>query len=385
MKKVSLFLFRHKNREQIGIDFKFDLKIKENLKEFQEVQWTKTHGCFYISANRKSLAELSAHLKKYHINSDESLLDFSEIPEEKSLESDNEQIIKYLRYLKGLRHSESTISTYVSFTEKFLRFHNFKKVFSENDVARFVEAEIAEKHYSISSHRQCISALKHYFDFTGAAEFETEMLKRPKKSKFLPEVLSKEEVLDLLRVTRNLKHRAVLALTYSAGLRIGELIKLELKDIDIDRRQIHIKQAKGRKDRYVMLAESFLPLLYNYLQTYEPKRYFVEGYNGNAYTASAIRSFLKGSCDRAKIRKRVTPHTLRHSFATHMLENGTDLRYIQALLGHSKPETTMIYTHITQHDLTKIESPLDRSIKEMLERSGGKENSNLRLSRNILG
>ena len=386
MKKISLFLFKHKNRSQIGIDFKFDLQTKESLKQFKAVQWTKTQGCFYVSSNRKALKELKDHLQQHHILADESLLDFSRIPEEKTLESNNLHVLNYLRYLKGLRYSESTINTYLSFTEKFLRFYDFKAEFTENDVARFVESEIAEKNYSISSHRQCISALKHYFDFTGAAGFDTALLKRPKKSKYLPGILSKEEILDLLRVTRNLKHRCVLALIYSSGLRIGELIKLELKDIDIDRRQIHIKQAKGRKDRYVMLAESFIPLLYNYLQTYEPRRYFVEGYNGNSYSDSAIRSFLKDSCQRAKIRKRVSPHTLRHSFATHLLENGTDLRYIQELLGHAKPETTMIYTHVTRHDLTRLESPLDRSLKELMERGeGDKGNSNLRLSRNILG
>ncbi|AVR46058.1 integrase [Christiangramia fulva] len=386
MKKVSLFLFRHKNREQIGIDFKFDLQIKETLKQLEAVRWTKTHGCFYVPANRKILHELSEHLRKNHIIMNQSLLDFSKIPEEKTVEVNNEKIVGYHRYLKGLRHSESTICTYMSFTEKFLRFHNFKEEYSETDVARFVEAEIAEKNYSISTHRQCISALKHYFDLSENAAFDTTQLKRPKKSSYLPSVLSKEEILDILRVTRNLKHRSVLALIYSSGLRIGELIKLELKDIDVDRRQIQIKQSKGRKDRYVMLAESFLPLFFNYVQTYEPKRFFVEGYQGSQYSSSSIRSFLKESSARAKIRKRVTPHTLRHSFATHMLENGTDLRYIQALLGHAKPETTMIYTHVTRHDLTKIESPLDRSLKDLLDKGATDNgNPNLRLSRNILG
>ena len=386
MKKVNLFLFQHKNRNQIGIDFKFDLQIKESLKELKSIQWTQTHGCFYMESNRKALRELNEHLRQRNITANEMLLDYSKIPEQKTLEGDNLQVLNFLRYLKGLRYSESTINTYMSFTERFLRFHDFKVKITENDVARFVESEIAEKGYSISTHRQCISALKHYFDFTGAATFDISLLKRPKKSSYLPGVLSKEEVLDLLRVTRNLKHRCTLALIYSSGLRIGELIKLELKDIDIDRKQIHIKQAKGRKDRYVMLAESFLPLFYNYIQTYEPHRYAVEGYNGKPYNPSSIRKFLKQSCERAKIKKRVTPHTLRHSFATHLLENGTDLRYIQELLGHSKPETTMIYTHVTQHDLTRLESPLDRSIKDLMERSqDGKDLKNLRLSRNILG
>jgi len=318
------------------------------------------------------------------VDIDDSLVDFSEFPKSSSSSRNSFPSIAYKIYMKGLRYSPSTIKTYCTFIGKFLKFHNYKSAFSQNDVSRFIEVEIALKSYSISSHRQCISALKHYFEFSNQAEFDTSELKRPKKSSYLPSVLSKEEMIDLLRLTRNLKHRCILALIYSSGLRIGELINLQLTDIDVDRKQILIRQAKGRKDRYVMLAESFLPLLFNYLQTYEPKRYFAEGNATAKYSSSAIRSFLKDSCRRAKIRKRVTPHTLRHSFATHMLENGTDLRYIQELLGHAKPETTMIYTHVAQKDLMKIQSPLDASIKAMLDRSG-KGDSNLRLSRNILG
>jgi len=165
--------------------------------------------------------------------------------------------------------------------------------------------------------------------------------------------------LSLIRVTRNLKHRAILTLLYSAGLRIGELLRLRLSDIDFQRKQVHIRNAKGRKDRYVFLADTFMPLLSNYLATYSPEHLFVEGFKGEPYSASSVRSFLKQSCKLAGITKRVTPHTLRHSFATHLLENGVDIRYIQELLGHSKPETTMIYTHVSKRQLMKIQSPLD--------------------------
>ncbi|CAL65930.1 site-specific tyrosine recombinase/integron integrase [Christiangramia forsetii] len=385
MKKLNLFLFLRDKHVNIGIDFRYDENVKSKLKLMQEVKWSDTNRCFYIPAERTLLNKLLVHFKGSDVAIDDSLIDFSKLS---STSIPNNRlpspINAYRVYMKGLRYSQSTIKTYCTFTEKFLKFHNYKTTFSQNDVSRFMEAEIALKSYSISSHRQCISALKHYFEFSDQAEFEISELVRPKKSRFLPTVLSKEEIIDLLRLTRNLKHRCILALIYSSGLRVGELINLHLKDIDIDRKQILIKQAKGRKDRYVMLAESFLPLLYNYLQTYEPKRYFTEGYDNKKYSSSAIRSFLKDSCRRAKISKKVTPHTLRHSFATHMLENGTDLRYIQELLGHSKPETTMIYTHVAKKDLMKIQSPLDASIKAILKRHD-KGESNLRLSRNILG
>jgi site-specific recombinase XerD len=222
---------------------------------------------------------------------------------------------------------------------------------------------------SISSQRQLISAIKLFKAFYPECKIDDLKLTRPKKSKILPTVLSKEQIIDLLRCTKNLKHRAILAMIYSAGLRISELLNLQLNNIDIDRRQIIVKNSKGRKDRMIILAESFIPLLLNYVNSYSPKKYFVEGAAGEQYSAESIRSFLKKSCVAANIQKRVTPHTLRHSYATHLLENGIDLRYIQELLGHAKPETTMIYTHVSKKDLLKIESPLDLALKGLKEQT----------------
>ncbi|MUP47249.1 integrase [Gramella sp. BOM4] len=384
MKKVILFFFEHRDGPKVGLDFKYDFPLKEYLKQFPGLRWTQTSQCFYINSNREQVNALIKHLENGKIGFDDSLLDYSRLAMKASPPLPlNSRLKGFERYLNGLRFSKSTIKTYMNFVKKFVEMYPAVTTYSENDLARFIEEQVASRNYAISSHRQCISALKHFFEFSGLALFDMEKLKRPKRSSFLPTVLSKEEVLDLLRLTRNLKHRCALAMIYSSGLRIGELLNLELKDIDVDRRQVFIRQSKGRKDRYVMLAESFLPLLYNYLQTYMPKRYFMEGFNGKQYTASAVRSFLKDACKRANIRKKVSPHTLRHSFATHMLENGTDLRYIQTLLGHAKPETTMIYTHVAQQDVVKIQSPLDASLKELLER-GDNRDPNLRLSRNFL-
>ncbi|MGA8854958.1 MAG: tyrosine-type recombinase/integrase, partial [Christiangramia sp.] len=329
MEKIALYGFVHHDEPQIGIRFSYDREIMEHLKKLEGITWTTTFGCFYITATKHNLDRLIKHLNSTGLWVDYSALNISELAEQETelilTETERPEITNFKRYLNGRRYSESTIETYTAFVLKFLRYHKFKEYYDLTDVDRFVEIEIAAKHYSISSHRQCISALKHYFELTEQEEIDTTKLKRPDKSKYLPGVLSKEEVIDLLRATRNLKHRCILALIYSSGLRIGELIALKLQDIDVDRRQVLIRQAKGRKDRYVMLAESFLPLFYNYLQTYEPKKYFAEGIYEGRYTASAVRSFLKESCKRARIRKRVTPHTLRHSYATHMLENGIDI------------------------------------------------------------
>ena len=149
------------------------------------------------------------------------------------------------------------------------------------------------------------------------------------------------------------------ALLYSSGLRVGEVTGLQLSHIDIGRNQLKVVSGKGRKDRFVILAKTFLPLLNNYLSTYKPHFYFIEGPNRKRYSESSIRKFLYNSVVLAGIKKHVTPHTLRHSYATHLLENGVSLRHIQELLGHSKPETTMIYTHVAKKDLLEIQSPLD--------------------------
>lgn len=222
-----------------------------------------------------------------------------------------------------------------------------------------------KRNYSISTQRQFISAVKQFIIFYPNTGISNLALTRPKKSKILATVLSQEEMISIIQHTKNLKHRAILALIYSAGLRISELLNLKLAHIQIQRKQLLIKSAKGRKDRYVILADSFMPLLQNYLMTYQPEIYFVEGTKGKPYSASSVRKFLFRSCKAATIHRTVTPHTLRHSYATHLLESGVGLRHIQELLGHSRPETTMIYTHVARKDLLVIQSPLDSAIKQL--------------------
>lgn len=284
----------------------------------------------------------------------------------------------FYKYLKGKRYSKSTVDNYTYLVADFIEFHSGKQ-FSEltnRDVELFLEQVIVKQNFSISTQRQFISALKIFIVFHPESEINNLELTRPKKSKKLPEVLSIEEIIRLIQVTRNLKHRAIIALLYSSGLRIGELINLKLTDLHINRKQLHIKDAKGRKDRYTVLADSFMPLLQNYLISYEPKVFFVEGQSGKSYSASSVRKFLKRSCKLAKIHRPITPHTLRHSYATHLLEQGVGLRHIQELLGHSRPETTMIYTHVARKDLLKVKSPLDQAIED-LNKNGNKEQKHL--------
>lgn len=395
---ISLKPLYHRERSQIGIYFKYDDAVKKRVMAYNGVTWSKTHKVFYVEDTSVNRAQLFKYLNNFGYWVDYSAIKNLSLPKAQPVHTEKHDKVgmykelptahqnklkRYIDYLKGKRLSESTIKSYGYFILRFLHYH---KAVSELDwtnahINLFMENVLAKEHYSISSHRQSVGAIKYFTELCGMAAFDASEFKRPKKSKFLPVVLSKEEVIDILQATKNLKHRAVLALIYSSGLRIGELLNLELKDIDIDRSQVHIKNGKGRKDRTVVLSEAIKPLLYNYIQTYKPQRYYVEGAPGVPYTAGSVRQFLRKACDDVGIKKRVTPHTLRHSYATHMLENGVDLRFIQELLGHSKPETTMIYTHVAQKDLMKVQSPLDVIIDQITKNSKGEQK--LLLSRNF--
>lgn len=400
MKKTVITLkpLQHRGQPQIGILFDYDTEVKDFIKTFGGVKWSQTHRMFYVLNKAANRQRLFLFLTEKGFYVDYNALKASPTPKTvvqqlskpdktllfKALPAELKQLMQdYIQLLKGRRLSESTVQTYGYFVLRFLDFAKVQPTDSwNNDTIRlFMEQVIAGENYSISSHRQSVSALKYLTELQDLEGFDASTIKRPKKSRYLPTILSKEEVIDLIQSTKNLKHRAVIALIYSSGLRIGEMINLELRDLDIDRSQIYIKQGKGRKDRTVVMAEIIKPLLYNYLSTYRPSRYFIEGRAGEKYSDSSIRAFLKVSCKAAGITKKITPHTLRHSYATHMMENGVDLRYIQELLGHAKPETTMIYTHVAQKNLLQVQSPLDTAIESLTKNV--KQEQKVLLSRNF--
>ena len=176
----------------------------------------------------------------------------------------------------------------------------------------------------------------------------------------LPDILAEEEVVTLVKKTGNLKHRALLMTAYSAGLRVSELVNLKLIDIDSKRMMLHIRQGKGNKERMVPLSKGLLETLRQYYSEYRPKEYLFEGEGGRAYSTRSAQAILKQAKSRAKITKKGSVHSLHHSYATHLLEGGTDIRYIQELLGHNSLNTTLRYTHVSKKSIAGIQSPLDK-------------------------
>lgn len=380
----------HRNKVQLLVLFDFNFKIKEQIKSLDGYLWSQSLKGWYTSFSSENVTILKDALKNSaNFKLDASVYEsISVLPlrKQRNISEENKNVLRlFIKYLKGKRYSESTIKTYFTFVADFFDYIQEIDIVTINNrtVELFIEDVFIPKKYSISSHRQFISAMKLFKAFYPECAIDEIQLKRPKKSKLLPTVLSKEEIIDLLRCTKNLKHRAVLAMIYSAGLRISELLNLTLKDIDIDRRQIIVKNSKGRRDRHIILADSFIPLLLNYVNSFDPVTYFVEGKPGLKYSAESVRAFLHRSTKMANITKKVTPHTLRHSYATHLLENGIDLRYIQELLGHAKPETTMIYTHVSKKDLLNIKSPLDIALKSLSRETDNTTHFTKKLSGNI--
>lgn len=375
--KLPLLVFKktyYNNEHKLLLTFPYKKDIVAKIKTLRLFAWSPDLRAWHSTFDHSKIKRIETLLKGEVQFAYDRSLGKREVVKKKvrtrTLSNANKEEIKgFIRFMKGRRYSESSINAYFNLIADFVSYYNNKPLenLTNSDVDAYIENEFVPRGYSISSQRQFIGALKLFNNYLGYNSIDNVKLIRPKKTNFLPTVLSKEEVMDLLTATKNLKHRAILALIYSAGLRISELINLRIYHLDIDRQQVIVKNSKGRKDRNVILAKSIIPLLHNYLMTYKPKVYFAEGYNGSIYSPASIRNFLKKSCKQAGIKKRVTPHTLRHSYATHLLENGIDLRYIQELLGHARPETTMIYTHVTQKDLLAIESPLDTMVKKIFE------------------
>jgi len=267
----------------------------------------------------------------------------------------------YKEKLAVMRYSQSTVNTYCNCFKEFINYHNTKDLnkITQPEIMAYLRFLVEERCVSSSYQNQAINAIKFYYEKVLGGERRVYYVERPRPEKTIPVVLSEKEIKDVIQSIGNLKHKTMIMLTYSGGLRLGELLNLKIRDVDSDRMQLIIRDGKGNKDRVTLLSIKVLEQLRNYFRAYHPKEYLFEGAAGGRYSERSIQQVLKRAVQKVRINKHVTMHTLRHSFATHLLENGTDLRYIQHLLGHSNSKTTEIYTHITTKGFDQIKSPLD--------------------------
>lgn len=270
------------------------------------------------------------------------------------------EVLKLVEQLMIKRYSPTTIKNYRNYFQLFCSFFVDKSIkeITDDEVKYFILHQVEKRKWSETAQNTCISAIKFYYE--NVLHHERKYYDfRPKKQKSLPHVLSEQEVVRLFGVVENIKHKTILMLIYSAGLRLSELVQLRKEDILVESNQIFVKAAKGKKDRYTVLSARVLVYLQKYLHIYKPDYWLFEGEMHEQYSGRSVQAIMHRAVQKSGVNSYTTVHTLRHSFATHLLERGTDIRYIQHLLGHNSVKTTEIYTHITQSAKNRLQSPLD--------------------------
>ena len=361
------------NKRMIGLKFYPNKVIQSLIKELPNPRWTDKYDMVYIKNSPDNLRLILDKFKGV------AWVNCSYFFPNRPIKEGNEDLSvdglrqrqlpqnyrrcpeSYLQKLEIRKYSKHTARTYVTQFERFLNYYKHiddPMQLGESEIRDFIQQLVASK-LSDSYVNQSINAIKFYYEVVLGMPNRFYSIDRPRKKETLPQVLDQSEVEAMIGLTQNLKHKCIIELLYSAGLRRSELLDLKLSDIDSKRMLIRVCHGKGKKDRYTLLSHVLLADLRKYFITWRPKTYLFEGMAGSPYTGGSVLKIVKNAARKAKIRKPVTPHTLRHSFATHLLESGTDIRYIQSLLGHNSSRTTEIYAHVATNSFRKIQNPLD--------------------------
>ena len=372
-RRIQLEALYRKGEKRIALRFGYDEELIAMARS-TGARWSASDKCWHI-------ADGSASLKKvYEVFKGSAWIDgtgfFGErgaeapspqrskakVPKEVPLSAEQRACLEAMqRKLEIGRYSYSTIRVYTNALKQFLlRFaEKCPTDISAADIETYQHELSLKSTVSNSYLNQMVNAIRFYYkDVLGDAA-RVNFIERPRTERKLPNVLSMEEVQALLRAPGNLKHQCILMLIYSAGLRLGELTRLKCTDIIPERKQVIVRGGKGKRDRITILSNKALAKLDQYMQQNRPKEYLFEGQNGGRYSDKSVQAVFHQARRKAGITAPATVHTLRHSFATHLLEGGTDLRYIQTLLGHSSSKTTEIYTHVSTKAIGNIRSPLD--------------------------
>ena len=360
------------SKRQIGLQYYPNKVIDALVMQLPNHAWSEEFSMHYVPNNKATLTEVMNTFKGVAWLNGSSFFGkeyrtFNEAPPDingyrkRNLPAHYRPCPEeYLTTLEVRKYSLNTARAYIGHFEKFINHYKALEVLQigEVEIKTYISG-LVQAGFSDSYINQAINSIKFYYEVVMGMPNRFYSVERPIKAEKLPEVLAKDEVLRMIRVTRNLKHRCMIQLLYSSGLRRSELLNLTPKDIESARMLIKIRAAKGKKDRYTLLSRHVLHNLRHYYKVYKPKIYLFEGYSGKPYSGTSLANIVSKAAEKAGIKKRVRPHMLRHSFATHLLEQGTDLRYIQALMGHNSSKTTEIYTHVAVNSLKTVKNLLD--------------------------
>ncbi|WP_298532129.1 site-specific tyrosine recombinase/integron integrase [uncultured Algibacter sp.] len=360
------------NKPQIGLKFYTNKSIQIIVKELTDVNWSTEFTMYHVPNTKSNLDEIFSIFKdiawidtRYFFDKNRSkalneTFDDSWFHKRKRGTNFKSCPSSYLQKLELKKYANNTVKTYVSCFEDFINYYHEASIDSlnENDIRAYL-LHLIKLNRSDSYINQAINSIKFYYETVLGFPNRFYSIERPRKSKKLPVVLSKQDIQSMIENTINLKHKCIISLLYSAGLRRSELLNLELTDIDSNRMLIRVRDAKGNKDRYTLLSEKALIDLRLYYKQYKPKTYLFEGQTKEQYSPNSVGVVVSNAAKKAGIKIPVSAHILRHSFATHLLESGIDIRYIQMLLGHNSTKTTEIYTHVAKNSFDFIKNPLD--------------------------
>ena len=381
---IILRPFHYRSEEALGLDLGAHPELEKVVRKLKGIRWCGQNGWWYLPLSKENYERIKTFVAPFAALDAQWLRQYLEqrkVAKEAQLQGsavsprrvqqllstplslENEQALRrYTALLELKAYSKATLKTYTGAFYQLLRLLGTVPVttLTKAHVQAYLLWLLRKKRYSEANLHTTVNALKFFFEQVEGRGREFYDLPRPKKPQKLPSVLAEEEIVSLIQRTENLKHRALLMTGYSAGLRVSELISLKIHDIDSKRMLIHLHGAKGKKDRMVPLSGKLLETLRTYFKVYRPRVYLFEAEAGKPYNAQYAQAVLRQAKQKAGIHKKGSVHLLRHSYATHLLEGGTDIRYIQSFLGHQSLQTTMRYTHVSKLKIESIQSPLDK-------------------------
>lgn len=380
LKTVILKPLARRSEERIGIFFDHDKELNQAVRKVKDIRWSQTQKCWHLPFTREAYHCLVQALENLAVVNNQALKTYQRKQEmaaamvpvvkgpastafaQKLSEANLALLAKMIEHLKLKAYSPSTVKTYRNEVGLFMQAlgnHPAEGLQTE-DIRRYILKCMENSKLSENTIHSRLNALKFLYEQVLGREKFFVKIPRPKKPMRLPKVLSEMELGRLFRALSNKKHKAMLFTAYSAGLRVSEIAALKIKDIDSGRMQILVENAKGKKDRYVNLSPLLLDILRDYAKAYKPREYLFESeQTRTAFPIRTIQQVFQNAKTRAGITKEVGIHSLRHSFATHLLEKGTDIRYIKEILGHFNIKTTEIYLHVSKSSLVNVVSPLD--------------------------